>query len=107
MLRETKERLEQSLAAHESADVDLFEEMHLSFYRESLCEKIITQAEEVSKAAEALEDSRKKAVQARQERQVIEKIRDKHLYNYRREEEAREQRLVDEMALYSHIRSSR
>jgi flagellar FliJ protein len=83
----------------------VFEEMHLSFYRESLSEKIVSQEEGVGKAAMAVEDSRKKAVQARQDRQVIEKIREKHLYNYQREEELREQKLVDEMALYSHFRS--
>lgn len=81
--------------------------MHLSFYRESLSEKIVNQVENVSKAAMAVEDSRKKAVQARQDRQVIEKIREKHLYNYHREEELREQKLVDEMALYSHFRSEK
>lgn len=81
--------------------------MHLSFYRESLSEKIINQEKGISNAAMAVEDSRKKAVQARQDRQVIEKIREKHLYNYQREEELREQKLVDEMALYSHFRSEK
>lgn len=81
--------------------------MHLSFYRESLNEKITLQEEDVSQAAEAVEERRQKAVQARQDRQVIEKIKDKHLRNYRREEEAREQKLVDELALYSHVRSAR
>lgn len=81
--------------------------MHLSVYRESLSEKIVLQKEEVCRAAKAVEDSRSKAVQARQDRQVIEKIRDKHLCRHMREEEAREQKLIDEMSLYSHFRSSK
>lgn len=105
VLEDTKKCLEQCLAVHEGSDIDVFEEMQLSFYRESLSEKIVTREEEVSKAAMAVEDRRKKAVQARQERQAIEKIKDKHLYNYKREEAAREQKLVDEMALYSHFRT--
>ncbi|MFX4261952.1 flagellar export protein FliJ [Pelotomaculum propionicicum] len=107
VLENTKNRLEQSLAAHERVGIDVFEEMQLSFYRESLSEKIITQAEDVGKAAVAVEERRKKAVQARQDRQVIEKLKDKHLDNYRRAEEAREQKLVDEMALYSHFRAGK
>lgn len=79
--------------------------MHLSFYRESLSERIVFQEKEVSRAAMAVEDSRRKAVQARQDRQVIEKIRDKHLSRHMREEEAREQKFIDEMSLYSHFRS--
>lgn len=81
--------------------------MHISFYQESLSDKIIAQAEEVSRAAMMVEDSRNKAVQARQDRQVIEKIRDKHLSRHMREEEAREQKFIDEMSLYSHFRSSK
>jgi flagellar FliJ protein len=81
--------------------------MHLSFYRVSLSDKIITRTEDVGRAAVMVEDSRIKAVQARQDRQVIEKIKDKQLCNFRREEEAREQKFVDEMALYSHIRAAK
>jgi flagellar FliJ protein len=97
--------LEQSLSVHEDVNIDVFEVMHLTFYRESLSEKIVCQKEDVSRAALKVEDKRNKAVQARQERQIMEKIRDKHMNNFHREEEAREQKFVDEMALYSHFRS--
>jgi flagellar FliJ protein len=105
ILEDTKKRLEQSLLVHEGADIDVFEVMHLSFYLESLSEKIVCQKEDVNRAAVVVEDNRNKAVQARQDRQVMEKIRDKHQNNFHREEEIREQKLVDEMALYSHFRS--
>lgn len=107
VLEDTKKCLEQSLAAHERAVINVYAEMHLSFYRESLSEKIVVQEEDVNKAAIAVEDRRQKAVQARQNRQVIEKIKDKHLCNYKRMVEAREQKLVDEMALYSHFRAAK
>lgn len=106
VLAHTEKCLEQSLTPNKGADIDVFAEMHLSFYRESLSEKITGQKEDVNRAAQEVEDTRKKAVQARQDRQAIEKIKDKHLYNYHRAEEAREQKLVDEMALYSHFRSA-
>jgi len=107
VLEETKECLKQCLEVHESAGINVLEEMHISFYRQSLSERIARQEKEVSRAAMAVEDSRRKAVQARQDRQVIEKIREKQLYIHRREEEAKEQKLVDEMALYSHFRASK
>lgn len=104
VLQNTKQHLEQALTRDEEK-IDVFANMHLYFYRESLSEKIISQEEDVNDAANAVEHSRQAAVQARQERQTIEKLKEKHLQRYKREEEAREQKLVDEMALYSHFRS--
>ncbi len=106
MLANTEKHLEQSLDKANGAGIDVFNEMHLDLYRQSLTEKIAGQKEDADRAAEAVEDSRKKAVKARQDRQAIEKIKDKHLDIFRREEAAREQKAVDEMALYSHFRST-
>jgi len=105
VLNNTMRRLEQALTRDEEK-IDVFEYMHLNFYRESLREKIISQGEGVNDAANTVEHSRQAAVQARQERQAIEKLKEKHLQRHKREEEAREQKLVDEMALYSHFRFS-
>jgi len=105
VLKKTRRRLEQALIRDE-VKLDVFENMHLNFYRDSLSEKIIYQEEDVNDAADAVGHSRQAAVQARQERQAIEKLKEKHLQRHKREEEAREQKLVDEMALYSHFRST-
>lgn len=103
LLENTKQRMEQVLSPGERK-LDVFETMHLSFYRASLREKIISQKKDVSYAALTVERRRKETVQARQDRQVIEKLKDKRLQEYRREEELREQRIVDELALYTHLR---
>jgi flagellar FliJ protein len=105
VLRNTRQNLEQALTRDEEK-IDVFENMHLNFYRESLSEKITAQEEDVYYAANAVEHSRQEAVQARQERQAIEKLKEKHLQKHKLEEEAREQKIVDEMALYAHFRST-
>lgn len=105
VLRDTRQRLEQALTGAEKK-IDVLESLHLDFYRKSLSEKIIGQEEDLCNAANAVEHSRQAAVQARQERQAMEKLKEKHLLRYRGEEEAREQKLVDEMALYAHFRFS-
>ncbi|TEB11155.1 flagellar export protein FliJ [Pelotomaculum propionicicum] len=105
ILNYTKRRLEEALILDEE-NIDVFENMHLDLYREFLSKKIISQEKDVNDAANALEHSRQAAVQARQERQAIEKLKEKHLRIHKREEEAKEQKLVDELALYSHFRST-
>lgn len=107
MLEDTRQRLEVAFTAAEKNEMDVFEGLHLSFYRAALSEKINCQQIDVSKACLMVEDKRNEAVRARQERQVIEKIKDKDLKNYRREAEAREQKEVDELALYAHLRRKR
>lgn len=105
VLQDTKQRLEEALVPDEKK-LDIFENMHLSFYLESLSEKITCQEKDVNYAANIVERSRKEAVRARQDRQVLEKLKEKHLQKYKREEESREQKVVDELALYSHLRTS-
>lgn len=87
--------------------MDVFEVMHLSFYRASLSKKISSQEVSVKKAGLMVENKRSEAIQARQDRQVMEKLKDKHLQNYRREAEVREQKEVDELALYAHLRRNK
>ena len=104
LLEDTKLRLETVSSPAGKDKLDVLEEMHLSFYRGYLGKKIDVQEREVEKAGLLVENSRYKAVQARQERQVIEKLKDKQLQNYMQEAAAREQKEVDELALYAYLR---
>jgi len=103
MLEDTRRRLEAAFDVVEE-EVDVLGLMYLSFYRASLNKKIYMQEKGVSEASLVLENKRNMAVQARQERQVIEMLKDKHLMIYKRESAAREQKEVDELALYAHQR---
>lgn len=82
--------------------MNVIEEIHLSFYRVSLTDEVSTREKGVKDAQSMVEDSRQLAVQARRDRQVLEKLKDRHLQKHRREAEAREQKEMDELALYSH-----
>ncbi|MCL6635888.1 MAG: flagellar export protein FliJ [Peptococcaceae bacterium] len=108
LLEDTRRRLAEATAgAAARRGLDIFEEMHLCFYRTSLRKKADRQERDVAGAGRALEERRNQAVQARRERQVIERLKEKHLEVFRREEAAREQKLVDELALYAHLRLAR
>lgn len=104
LLEDTRKCLEAACTVTEKNELDVFEGLHLSFYRTSLSEKINGQEKDVSEAGLLVENRRNEAVQARQERQVMEKLKDRHLQNHRREAAAREQKEVDELALYTHPR---
>jgi flagellar FliJ protein len=103
LLEDTRQRLEAAFDAVEK-EMDVLDVMHQSFYRASLNKKIYMQEKGVSEASLVVENKRNAAVQARQERQVIEMLKDKHLMTYKREAAAREQKEVDELALYSYQR---
>ncbi len=105
LLQNTRLRLEKAFTPGEVKELDLVEAMHVSFYRASLKEKICSQERDVCEAEDLVEGSRKEAVQARQERQIIEKVKEKSLNNFRRSEDAREQKLADELSMYSYLRS--
>lgn len=107
MLENTRRQLEETLKTAGKSDLDVFEVMHLSFYRTSLSQKINSREQEVAEARRRLDFKRSEAVQARQDRQIIEKIKDKDLTDYKREVEVREQKESDELALYAHLRRIR
>jgi len=104
MLEDARLKLEDALTVPGKDKLDIFAEMHLSFYRSVLSRKVIEGEERVNEACRLVEDRRNEAVQARQERQVIEKLKDMHLQKYRCEEAAREQKENDELALYAYLR---
>lgn len=107
MLEDTRQRLEEACTQAEEIGLDIFEVLHKSFYRTSLSVKINDQEEDVKKAGHTVDNKRHEAIQARQDRQVIEKLKDKHLLDFRREAEVREQKEVDELALYAHQRRNK
>jgi len=102
MLEDARLKLEGTLTVPGENELDIFAEMHLSFYRSVLSRKVIEGEEHVNEACRLVEGRRNEAVQARQERQVIEKLKNIHMQKYRREEAAREQKENDELALYTY-----
>lgn len=107
LLENTRHHLEEVLKFSENKEIDIFQAMQLSFYRTSMSKKINNQEEDVAEAGHAVERKRDEAVQARRGRQVIEKIKEKKLETFKREEESREQKEVDELSLYAYQRSGR
>lgn len=108
LLEDTRQRLDLTCQGSlEGSRLDLFEAAHLSYYRESLSEKINCQEKVVGQAGLLVENRRSEAVQARQERQVVEKLREVHLQAFRRQEAAREQNETDELALYAYLKRGR
>lgn len=104
LLENTRRHLEEVLKADDKKDVDIFEVLQLSFYRTSVSKKINSQEEGVAEAGFEVEKKRDEAVQARQGRLVIEKIKEKRLITFKREEDLREQKEVDELSLYAYQR---
>lgn len=103
LLEGTKQRLEDTFVLPEE-DVQVLGVTYLSFYRSSLNNKIIRQEKDTQKASRMVDRKRDEAVQARQKRQVIEMLKDKQFTDYRREADAKEQKEVDELALYAYQR---
>lgn len=102
-LNETKRRLEEvSVPAGGALDVN--EQQHLALYRWNLAERARLQEKAVLAAAAAVEAKRQEAVRAKQERQVIEKVKEKRYTDFLREEAAAEAKVNDELALYSFMR---
>ena len=107
LLENTRQRLEVSLEVAKKNELDFFEVRQLSFYRTSLNKKIDDQKKDVSQAGRMVEHKRDEAVQARQARQVLEKLKEQYLQNYRRELANREQKEIDELSLNAYQRRIR
>ncbi|HBC93796.1 MAG TPA: flagellar export protein FliJ [Pelotomaculum sp.] len=98
LLENTRQSL-QALEATRRDELDYFEIRQHFFYRVSVNEKIKIQEKGVSEAGLIVEHKRDEAVQARQERQALDKLKEQCLQNYRREMADREQKEVDELSL--------
>lgn len=107
LLENTRQRLEVTLQAAQKNKLDIFEVRQFSFYRTSLNEKINRQEKDVKKASRIVEHKRKQAVQARQAQQVLEKLKEQYLQNYRREMADREQKEIDELSLNAYQRRNK
>ncbi len=104
LLEDTKQCLENTYNVAKNSDADFFDVISLSFYRASLSGKINSREKDVKMAGMIVDNRRREAVQARRDRQILEKLKDKHRQSFMREENAREQKLVDEMASYMFYR---
>jgi flagellar FliJ protein len=107
LLADTRQRLEEALET-DPEDADVFERAYSSTYRAFLNTKIDAQEDEAKLAQKTVERKRHVAVKARQERQVMEKLKDRHYLYFQQEEAQREQKEVDELALYAYqLRNAR
>jgi len=106
LLKNTRECL-RALESAQINQLDIFDVRQLFCYHRSLNERIKTQENDVKNAALTVEQKRDRVVQARQDRQVIEKLKERYLQNYKREMAIREQKVVDELSLNTYQRRSR
>lgn len=104
LLEDTRQCLENTYKAAKNSDTDFFDVMSLSFYRASLSEKINSREKDLNTAGMIVDNRRQEAVQARRDRQILEKLKDKHRQIFLREENAKEQKQVDELASYMFYR---
>lgn len=105
ILENTRQRLEDAYNLVEE-EKDPLDVVYLSYYRASLSTKIDAQEHEARIAEKTVERKRNVAIKARQDRQVMEKLKDKHYSNYQFEESMREQKEIDELALYAYMRGN-
>ncbi|MEG3069867.1 MAG: flagellar export protein FliJ [Candidatus Syntrophopropionicum ammoniitolerans] len=107
VLNDTRQRLEKTFQQGDQKKLDLFMGRQFSFYRISLNKKIIKQKKDLCEAAHLVEKRRNEAVEARQERQVLEKLKEHSLNNFKREMALREQKEIDEMSQAAYQRRRR
>ena len=103
LLAHTRQCLEDAFCLAEQDD-DPLDVVYYSYYRASLSTKIDVQEHDAMIAGKTVERKRGVAIKARQERQVMEKLKDRHYTNYCCEEAAKEQKEIDELALYAYLR---
>lgn len=97
---------EQDARKHETGYFDV-ERRQLFFRFWEFLEQRQHQAERRLKLElEQLEDIRKALLSLMQERKVLENLREKHLLQYKQELERAEQKILDEIALNSYIRTN-
>ncbi|BAF60265.1 MAG: flagellar export protein FliJ [Pelotomaculum sp.] len=98
LLEDTRQRLEAASFAAARENMDVFEEMHLHFYRMSLKGRMAVQEKSVKTAGHTVEKRRSEVIKARQERQVMEKLKERQLQNFNHEMAVKEQKEMDELA---------
>ncbi len=105
LLEDTKESLENAYSiSTRNSDAGFFDVISLSFYRTSLAKKVNNREKDVKTAGMIVDNRRREAIQARQDRQILENLKDKQRQSFMREENAREQKLADELASYMFYR---
>lgn len=107
--KEILKDFEQKLNEVFSAKVDfakqrVYELKNLSQYIQFLKEKKEVQEQLVIETEKAMEARRQKLISAQKDRKIIEKHKEKSLEQYHSELNQAEQKTIDELALYSHMR---
>lgn len=97
-LENTRERLEASMQAVPKNRPNFFELYQLSFYGAALKEKINDQKKNVDQAGLIVSHKRDEAVQARQGRQALERLKEKQFDNYKQDLAEKEQKEADELS---------
>lgn len=87
--------------------IDLFALMAIESYRTFLQERCRCKKQELEQGQEQVEKQRQHVVESWKGCQVLEKLKEKDLGRYTREENVKEQRFNDEISLYSYLRKEK
>lgn len=105
ILRAYEEKLDAALTSQVSNKRGkVYELKSRQQYINFLQEKIEFQEQVVMRAEEAMESRRQQLISAQKDRKMIEKHKEKALIRYNFDMDQMEQKTIDELALYSHMR---
>lgn len=100
-LAETRCRLEAVLGSvleTEGATVDVAAGLHRTLLQQFLADRMEVQSESVVRAGQKVEECRNDLVEARRDRLVLEKLKEKRYFEYLAEMATAEQKLSDDLA---------
>ncbi|MDO9536588.1 MAG: flagellar export protein FliJ [Bacillota bacterium] len=109
-LKRLEHKSEQLLEFHRGRQVekiDVFALMSIESYRTFLQERFRCKKQELGQSQEQVEKQRQHVVESWKGCQVLEKLKEKDLGRYTREENAKEQRFNDEISLYGYLRKEK
>ncbi len=95
-LNKTRDNFERSLKATNNGDC--FDILNNIMYRQYLKNKMIKEEKKVSKAHQQLQKCRKRTLEARKQKLIMEKLKENQLAHHIKEENSKEQKQLDEMA---------
>ncbi len=103
-LQKEEQRLLEFHRGRQLKKLDVFTLTAIESYRLFLQERFRSKQQELYQSQEQVEEQRKLVVESWKSCQVLEKLKEKSLNTYLREEKSREQRLNDEVSLYGYLR---
>ncbi len=105
ILSDIEQKLKDAFSAKaDSSQCRVYELKNLCQYIQYLKEKKEIQERLVIEVEKAMEARRQQLISAQKDRKIIEKHKDKSLEQYHIELNQAEQKIIDELALYSHMR---